>query len=121
MRRLVVAVLLLAAVAVIVGGLNQRRLAAVWEDVVLDSRSTQLPCGRRPPVAQARRVLVRHRELVRRIEAVDESVSVGLDEVACPGRGTLVIDYGAHQHREQIERLIGGETFFGVPWSLHNV
>jgi hypothetical protein len=120
-RRLVVAVLLLAAVAMVVGGLNQRRLAAVWEDAVLDSRSTRVPCDRRPPVAEARRVLARHGELVRRIEAVDPSVSVDLDELVCPGRGTLVIHYGAHRHRERIERLIGAETVFGVPYSLQNV
>jgi hypothetical protein len=116
-----VAVLLLAAVTVTVGALNHRRLAAVWEDVALDSRSTQVPCGQRPPVAEARRVLVQHRELVRRIEAVDQSVSVALDEAACPGRGTLAIDYGAHRHRERIQRLLGGETLFGIPYSLHNV
>jgi hypothetical protein len=111
MRRLLVAVLLVAAVAVIVEGLNQRRLVAVWEDVVLDSRSTQVPCGRRPPVAEARRVLVQHRELVRRTQAVDQSVSVGLDEVACPGRGTLVIDYGAHLGDPQQ----GEQPRYGLP------
>ena len=87
MRRLVVAVLVLAADVVIAGGFNRRRLEAVWEDVVLDSRSTQVPCQQRPPVAQARRMLVQHREVVRRIEAVDPSVSVDLDEAARAGQG----------------------------------
>lgn len=65
MRRLAVAVVVLAAAVVIVAGLNLGRLELVWED--------------------------------------------------------LVIVYGAHGHREQIERLIGGDSFFGVPYSLRNV
>jgi hypothetical protein len=120
-RRLAVAVVVLATAAVIVGGLNWRRLELVWEDAVLDSRNVQVPCGQRPPAAEARQVLAQHGELVRRIQAVDQSVSVSLEESGCPGRGTLVIVYGAHRHRERIERLIGGDTFFGVPYSLRNV
>ena len=121
MRRLAVAVVVLAAAVVIVAGLNLGRLELVWEDVVLDGRSTHVPCGQRPPAAEARRVLAQHVDLVRRIQAVDRSVFVSLEESGCPGRGTLVILYGAHRHRERIERLLGGDTFFGVPYSLHNV
>lgn len=58
---------------------------------------------------------------MRRIQAVDQSVFVSLEDSGCPGRGTLAIVYGAHRHREQIERLIGGDTFFGIPYTLRNV
>jgi hypothetical protein len=97
------------------------RLQPWWTDVVLDSREPRVPCAQRPSAAAAQRVLDEHRELVRRIEAVDPSVLVTLDESACPGRGTLVVLYGAHRHREQIRRLIGGDSFFGVPYALRNV
>ena len=97
------------------------RLEPWWTDVVLDSREAHLPCAQRPSVAEARRVLGEQRELVRRIAAVDPSVLVTVDDSVCPGRGALVIYYGAHRHRRQIERLIGGDTFFGVPYSLRNV
>ncbi|HWD42393.1 MAG TPA: hypothetical protein VHM23_01490 [Actinomycetota bacterium] len=121
MRRLAVAVVVLAAAVVIVAGLNLGRLELVWEDVVLDGRSTRIPCGQRPPAAEARLVLARRGDLVRRIQAVDQSVFVSLEESGCPGRGTLVIAYGAHGHRKRIERLIGGDSVFGVPYSLRNV
>jgi hypothetical protein len=120
-RRLAVAVVVLATAVVTVAGLNSRRLELVWEEVVLDSRSTRIPCSQRPPAAEARLVLAQHGDLVRRIQAVDQSVFVSLEESGCPGRGTLVIYYGDHRHHKQIERLIGGETFFGVPTSLRNV
>jgi hypothetical protein len=107
----------LGAVAVVASP----RLEGWWTDVVLDSREAQVPCGQRPSAAEARRVLAERRELVRRIEAVDPSVLVTVDESVCAGRGTLVVFYGAHRHREQIERLIGGDSFFGIPYALRNV
>ncbi len=61
-----------------------------------------------------------HVELIRQIEAIHYTVLVTLDETACPGRGTLVFHYGGFQHRREIERLIDGDTFFGVPYSLMN-
>jgi hypothetical protein len=97
------------------------RLEPWWADVVLDSREAQVPCAQRPSAAEARRVLGEQRELVRRITAVDPSVLVTVDDSVCRGRGTVVIFYGAHRHRKQIERLIGGPTFFGVPYSLRNI
>jgi hypothetical protein len=97
------------------------RIQPWWTDAVLDGREARVPCAQRPSAADARPVLAEHRELLRRIEAVDASVLVALDESACPGRGTLVVFYGAHRHRQQIERLIGGDSFFGVPYSLRNI
>jgi hypothetical protein len=66
-------------------------------------------------------VLSDRRELVRAIEAVDAGVLVTVDASVCPGRGTLVLFYGAHRHREQIEHLIGGDTFLGIPYSLRHI
>ncbi|HSO53131.1 MAG TPA: hypothetical protein VL330_10350 [Actinomycetes bacterium] len=120
MRRTVMVVaagVVLAAVAVVAAP----RLEPWVTDVVLDSREARVPCGQRLTVAEVRRVLVEQRELVRRIEAGDPGVSIDVDELARPGRGTVVVFFGAHRHREQIERLIGGDTFSGVPYSLRNV
>lgn len=120
MRRMV-AGLAAAGVLVVVAVIVAPRLEGWWTDAVLDSREVQVPCGQRPSAAEARRVLGEQRELVRRIEAVDPSVLVTVDEAGCEGRGALVFFYGAHRHRKQIERLIGGDTFFGIPYSLRNV
>jgi hypothetical protein len=116
-----VTVLALMAIAIVVAILNGSRLAMLYEDVVLDNRTTRVPCAQRPSVAQARRVLVEHQDLVRRILAVEGAVSVEVDELACPGWGTLVIFYNARRDRRQIERLIGADTFFGIPCSLRDV
>jgi hypothetical protein len=120
MRRTVV-LATVAVVLVAVAVVALPRLGAWWTEVVLDSQEVQVPCDQRPSAAEARRVLAEQGELVRRIEAVDGSVLVTVDESTCVGRGTLVFFYGAHRHREQIERLIGGDTFFGIPYSLRNV
>jgi hypothetical protein len=120
MRRML-AVATVGVVLAVVATITLPRLWPWWTDVVLDSRDVQVPCGQRPSVTEARRVLGEQRELVRRIEAVDPSVHVMLDSSVCPGRGTLVIFYGAHRHRKQIEHLIGGDTLVGVPYSLRNI
>lgn len=121
MRRLVLAVLVITAVAIVVALSTLPRLVGLYENVMLDSRETRVPCSRRPPIAEARRVLAKHHDRVRQIEAVYGDVFVELEERACPGRGTLVVYYGTHQARTQVERLIGGDSFFGVPYSLRNV
>lgn len=37
------------------------------------------------------------------------------------GKGDIEISYGAHQSRVIIEKIIGGDTFFGIPYRLRNI
>jgi hypothetical protein len=117
---LVAVYLALIGAAVAAGMAVAPHMKELYADVALDTRETRVPCEQRPTVAEARRVVSEHADLIRRIEAIHYNVHVELDETACPGRGTLVFYYGGHRHRQEIERLIGADTFFGVPYSLIN-
>ncbi len=60
-------------------------------------------------------------DLVRAIEAVNPGrVGVDVDASTCPGRADLLIWYASHADRLAIERLIGSDTFFGIPYRLEN-
>jgi hypothetical protein len=97
-------------------------LGRLYNDLVLDNRDHFLPCERLPTSAEVSRVLVEHQDTVEAIEGVHPGfIFVELDDWSCPGRADIVISYASHQDRLAIEKIIGGDTFFGVPYRLRNI
>jgi hypothetical protein len=97
-------------------------LGRLYNDLVLDNRDHYLPCDRLPTSAEVHRVLEEHQDAVEAIEEVHPGfVWVEVDDSTCPGRADIVIYYPSHQDRLAIEKIIGGNTFFGVPYRLRNV
>jgi hypothetical protein len=47
-------------------------------------------------------------------------VFVEIDDWSCSDRADIVISYATHQDRLAIEEIMGGDTFFGVPYRLRN-
>jgi len=112
-----VAVCCVAAVFLVQGHV----LSGLYNDLVLDNRDHFLPCEKLPTSAEVHRVLEEHQDIVEAIEGVNPGfVWVEVDD-SCPGRADIVIYYASHQDRLAIEEIIGGETFFGVPYRLRNV
>jgi hypothetical protein len=63
-----------------------------------------------------------HQDTVERIMEVNPGfVWLEVDDASCPGRADIVIYYPSHRNRLAIEEIIGGDTFFGVPYRLRNV
>lgn len=95
----------------------------VYNDLVLDNYDHWLPCGELPLLEQVEATMTQHQATLGRIYAVaplSGSVSVEVDAATCVGRGDLVIWYPGHRHREEIEKILGNRTFFGVPVRLRN-
>ena len=66
-------------------------------------------------------VVEEHQDLVQEIEQMNPGlVGVEIDTFTCPGKADLVFWYGGHKERLAIESIINNETFFGVPYRLHN-
>lgn len=101
---------------------TQTQLVRRWiADRLYDSRDHYLPCSAWPAEADVRRILEEHRDLIAAIEQVHPGqVGLEVNATACPGKGDLLIWYASHQDRVAIERLIGADTFFGVPLRLQN-
>jgi len=96
-----------------------------WDDLftnyVLDNRYHHVSCEQLPSEQEIQQVLKLHDDVIHRIEAIAPSGIVGYEIVPCaPGHASLVFWYGSHQQRLMIEKIIGNDTFFGVPYSLEN-
>jgi len=97
-------------------------LKTLYNDLVLDNRDHFLPCDRLPTSAEVSRVLGEHQATVEPIKEVNPGfVFVEIDDWSCSGRADTVISYASHQDRLAIEKIIGGDTFFGVPYRLRNI
>ena len=90
-------------------------------DILWDSTKLDPQCATFPPAAGAERALAEQEEAVRAIENVHPGyIWVDLDTVTCPGRAQVVISYDTEANRARIERLIGGDTLFGIPYRMVN-
>jgi len=97
-------------------------LGRLYNDLVLDNRDHYLPCDRLPTSAEVSLVLGEHQDTVEAIKELNPGfVFVEIDDWSCPGRADIVISYASHQDRLAIEEIIGGDTFFGVPYRLRNI
>jgi hypothetical protein len=96
-------------------------LGTLYNDIVLDNYDHFLPCERLPASAEVHRILGEHQDTVEAIKEVHPGhVFVEIDDWSCPGRADIEISYASHQDRLAIEKIIGGETFFVVPYRLRN-
>jgi hypothetical protein len=92
-----------------------------YDHFVLDNRNHYLPCTGLPAEADVDRIVAQHADTIRQIQNVAPgSVGVEIDSSTCEGRADLLIWYGTHQQRIAIERIIHGETLFGIPYRLEN-
>ncbi len=92
-----------------------------YDNFLLDNRNHYLSCQDLPPKREVERIVGQHQNVIEQIERVAPgSVGVEIDDTTCPARADLLIWYGTHQQRVAIEKIIGADTFFGVPYRLQN-
>ena len=109
----------ISALAVV---LNIDWLRDLGNDLIYDSKKHHLSCDQLPTSEEVARVVLEHQETVQKIEDVNPGfVMVQIDIHTCPGRSDIVILFGAHRDRVEIEKIIDGDTFFGIPYRLINV
>ena len=91
------------------------------DNFVFDNKNHYLPCEKLPTGAEVSRIVQEHRDIIKLIEQVNPGfVGVDIDTTICPGKADLLISYASHRDRVAIESIIGGNTFFGVPYRLQN-
>lgn len=87
----------------------------------MDNKNHYLPCDKLPTEVEVNRTVQVHQNIVEAIEKVNSGlVGVEIDTTTCPGKADLLIWYGSHTDRIQIEKIIDGDTFFGIPYRLNN-
>jgi hypothetical protein len=92
-----------------------------YDDLILDNKNHYLPCDQLPDKNEVSRIIQEQQDTVLMIENVNSGfVGVEIDATLCPGKADLLIWYASHQDRVAIEKIIGGNSFFGVPYRLQN-
>ncbi len=80
-----------------------------------------LPCEELPDIETVRQIIEDHQDLIEEIENTSPgNVWVEINE-RCDGKGELFIYYDTIYTKNKIKELIGGDTFFGVPYRMFNV
>lgn len=118
---LVLVFLLALCLGALVVESHTKIIRRAYDNFILDSRNHYLPCEQLPSESEVTQVVKGHPDEIREIEQVNPGfVGVEMDVAPCPGKADLIVWYGTHRDRVMIEAIIGGETFFGVPYRLHN-
>ncbi|MGI6741436.1 MAG: hypothetical protein ACOX7C_08205 [Brevefilum sp.] len=93
----------------------------IIDDVLYDNYHHYLQCEDLPEITAVENAVTEHQETIREIESLAEGqVTVNVDASSCPGRGSIVIYFPSHTVREQIEDILGGRSFYGIPVTLIN-
>ena len=112
---------ILLSISALAGILNIDWLLKTGNNLLYDTRFHYLSCDELPTSQEVARVFSEHQEVVRKIEQVHPGfvrVNMGW---SCPGKSDIIIEYATHRDRIEIEKIINGDTFFGIPYSLINV
>ena len=96
----------------------------VYNNVMLDNYDHWLPCEALPTLEHIETTIAQRQNTLKQLSRVDPSGRPGIFVEAaevCEGRGDILIEYGAHRHREQIEAILENRTFYGIPVRLRNI
>jgi hypothetical protein len=117
----IVIVVVVACLGVLAIEAQTKIVRRVYDNFVLDNENHYLPCEKLPTEAEVSTIAQEHRNAIQLIEQVNPGfVGVDIDTTGCPGKADFLVWYASHQDRVAIERIIGGNTFFGVPYRLQN-
>ncbi len=125
-RRILTVIFIIAIVPIICVGIllveAQTKIARrLIDNVLYDNRYHYLPCEQLPSVSKVESIIQERQDVIRQIEAVNPGL-VGIEVHTC-GAGQnadITFWYASHKDRIAIERIIGSDTFFGVPYNLNN-
>jgi hypothetical protein len=122
-NRKVAFVIILALVLVILVLLESSThfVHMIIDDVLYDNYHHYLQCEDLPEIIAVENAVAENQEIIREIEGLSEGqVTISVDASSCPGRGSIVIYFPSHTVREQIEDILGGNSFYGIPVTLIN-
>lgn len=117
---LIIGSIFICALAIIVEA-QFKILQRAYDDYVLDNRNHYLSCNELPTETEVKRIVAQHQDVIQQIlEVAPGFVGAEIDAYTCSGKADLLIWYASHQQRLVIEKIINGDTFFGIPYRLQN-
>ena len=116
----IVSIVVVACLFLVVVEAQTKVLRHTIDNFVYDNKNHYLPCEKLPTEAEVREIVQEHHDVIQAIEQVNPGF-VGIDiDTSCAGKADLLIWYASHASRLEIEKIIGGDTFFGIPFRLNN-
>lgn len=117
----IVSIVIFVCFGLVVLEVQTKVLRRALDNFVFDNKNHYLPCDKLPTATEVNQVVQQHQNIVEAIEKVSSGlVGVEIDSITCSGRADLLIWYASHENRLEIEKIIGDDTFFGVPYRLNN-
>ena len=111
--------IIILVIIVSVGSIPIFVLAFDFYSTIKDSSG--LPCEELPDIETVKQIIDDHLDLINEIENTSPgNVWTGINE-RCDGKGELFIYYDTIYTKNKIKEIIGGNTFFGVPYRMFNV
>jgi hypothetical protein len=93
----------------------------IIENVLYDNYHHYLQCEELPDLKTVEYKFSKYQDTVKQIEDLAEGlVTIQVDADSCPGKGSILISYPSNAIRKQIESILGGKTFYGIPVTLIN-
>jgi len=118
--RLIIGLLLICGLATVVEA-QFHVVQRAYDNYVLDNRNHYLSCKNLPTKIEVERIVEQNQAVIQQILQVAPGfVGVEIDTSTCNGKADLLIWYGSHQQRIAIEKVIGGDALFGIPYRLQN-
>ena len=97
-------------------------IGRVYNNFVLDSSDPYKTCSQLPAVADAQTIVKNNEAELNKLKEFDNGIYWWVDSSKCNGqKGELLIFYGSHQSRLEIEKVIKHNNFHGVPTILSNI
>ena len=116
-----ISLLLVVCVGILFIETKTKVVRRLVDDVIYDNRNHYLPCEQLPPVSEVERVVQEHQDVIQQIEAVNPGwVGVEVHTCGAGQNADITFWYATRKDRIAIERIIDGDTFFGVPYNLNN-
>ena len=121
--RLIIFLLILITLCIIVFLVETQThtIRRIFDDFIYDNKNHYLSCEKLPMQNEVTKIISEHQNIIKDIEAVNPGlVGVEIDTATCQGKADIIFWYASHENRLEIEEIIGDETFFGIPYRLHN-
>lgn len=114
------ALIILALIALVL--IYGNSIKSTIADVIYDNKLHTYSCKDLPRREDVEKALEDNKEFVNQIENVAPGfidIEVGIID-KCPARADILIYFPGHEQRERIEKLIGEELLFGIPFRMIN-
>jgi hypothetical protein len=115
------AIVFIVALCLVAGPAMGRRGAALFYERTMGNKDHLLSCGELTVVEVVEQTLANHQDVVDRIQQVNPGqIMVYADNSRCPGKADIVILFATVEDSRAIRRIIGKDTFFGIPYRMYN-